>query len=334
MAAGILRRGGLVAFPTETVYGLGASALDPDAVKKIFLAKQRPGWDPLIVHISDTKMLATVADMESAGVLIKRLMDTFWPGPLTLLLPKTEKIPSIVTAGRDLVGVRMPAHPIARALIAATGLPIAAPSANNFGRVSPTRADHVLEDLDGRIDAVLDGGATTHGLESTVVDASKSPLVLYRPGAISIEALRAVCGEAIEWKPPVGLREALPSSLPSPGVGIKHYAPRAKVVVVEGVPNEASGGLLQAVYGATQKYCRIGVLLPRSYANFSEIQAIEGTIVFDWGEWTDAEDLAHNLFAGLRTLDDAEVQVIVCPLPEDRGLGAAIRDRLLKAAKD
>ena len=193
-AASILRSGGLVAFPTETVYGLGANALDPEAVEKIFLAKQRPAWDPLIVHVSDMAMLSKV--VSAAGPPLTRsataLISTFWPGALTLLLPRAEAVPPIVTAGRRLVGVRMPAHPVASTLISRAGIPIAAPSANRFGRISPTRAAHVLEDLDGRIDAVLDAGETAHGLESTVVDASQEPVVLYRPGIISLQQIREV----------------------------------------------------------------------------------------------------------------------------------------------
>src|SRR5215471_8002853 len=183
-AAEILRGGGTVALPTETVYGLGANALDVAAIAKIFAAKQRPSWDPLIVHISDMEMLRriTSAVPESAAKLIA----AFWPGPLTLLLPKSEAVPATVTAGRLRVGVRMPQHPVAHALICEAGVPIAAPSANRFGRISPTTAEHVLEDLDGRIDAILDSGETTHGLESTVIDVCEDPCVVYRPGVISL----------------------------------------------------------------------------------------------------------------------------------------------------
>src|SRR5277367_6582604 len=178
-AAEILRGGGTVAFPTETVYGLGANAFDAAAIAKIFAAKERPSWDPLIVHISDTEMLRQVAASvpESAA----KLIDAFWPGPLTLLLRKGDAIPDAVTAGRSRVGVRMPQHPVAHALIREAGVPIAAPSANRFGRTSPTTAEHVAEDLDGRIDAILDSGETIHGLESTVIDACEDPCVVYRP---------------------------------------------------------------------------------------------------------------------------------------------------------
>ena len=218
-AAQILQRGGTVAFPTETVYGLGANALDPEAVAKIFAAKQRPSWDPLIVHVSGAAMLSRVAAEIPPNAA--RLIDVFWPGPLTLLLPRHPDIPLAVTAGRPLVGVRMPQHPVAHALIAAAGLPIAAPSANTFGRTSPTQARHVTEDLDGRIDAILDSGETTHGLESTVVDASPdpatgAPCVVYRPGVITLEQIRSVCPEAIPRKeyasPEAGFKRTAVSS--------------------------------------------------------------------------------------------------------------------------
>ena len=332
-AAGILRGGGLVAFPTETVYGLGANALSSDAVEKIFIAKQRPTWDPVIVHISGPAMLASVAKADRCEGAARELMDRFWPGPLTLLLPRTEQVPSIVTAGRPLVGVRMPAHPVTRALIAAAGVPIAAPSANSFGRISPTLATHVLEDLDGRIDAVLDAGETTLGLESTVVDASQNPVVLYRPGTITIESIRAVCGDVIEWKALQPLSETPPESLPSPGAGIRHYAPRARLVAVDERFGSVSQALSDAVRDASLGYSRVGVLLPEDHPAAELIRRDPKIIVFDWGRFSDAEHLARRLFAGLRSLDRAGVDIILCPLPPPGGIGKAIRDRLLKAAK-
>ena len=214
-AVEILRGGGTVAFPTETVYGLGANALDPVAVAKIFAAKERPGWDPVIAHVSDRDMVERIAEVPAEAA---RLMEIFWPGPLTLLLPRRESIPDSVTAGRPLVGVRMPAHPLALELIRQAGVPIAAPSANRFGRTSPTTVAHVLEDLDGRIDAVLDGGPTTVGVESTVIGPveSGSGWVIYRPGGVSKEALERVLGAgAVKMFHPAELQGA-PESLPSP----------------------------------------------------------------------------------------------------------------------
>ncbi len=330
-AAAILAQGGLVAFPTETVYGLGANALDTRAVEGIFLAKQRPAWDPLIVHVADAEMLEAVVATASVHELSRQLMDAFWPGPLTLLLPEKEQVPRMVTAGRPLVGVRLPAHPVTRALIAAAGVPIAAPSANRFGHLSPTLAAHVLSDLDGRIDAVLDAGETAHGIESTVVDASQSPVILYRPGAVTLESLRAVCGEVVEWKSPSHLTP--PESLPSPGVGIRHYAPRARLIVVDEESAGSSVTLLNSVSEARRDYLKVGALLPEDHPAAAGIRSLPSILLFDWGRWNDPEQLAHRLFAGLHSLDQAGAEVILCPLPPASGIGSAIRDRLLKAAK-
>src|SRR6202789_1147800 len=218
-ASEILRSGGLVAFPTETVYGLGANALAPAAVARIFAAKQRPAWDPLIVHLASAARLTEVTEIDPAlQPRINALSEAFWPGPLTLLLPRAPRIPDSVTAGRPLVGVRIPAHPVALELLRLTRLPIAAPSANTFGHTSPTTAAHVLADLNGRIDAVLDGGATAVGVESTVLDPQR--MIVYRPGAITLDQIEAVCG--IPAKLYIAPSSAAPQeSLPSPGVGIR-----------------------------------------------------------------------------------------------------------------
>jgi L-threonylcarbamoyladenylate synthase len=321
--AEILRNGGTVAFPTETVYGLGANALDANAVASIFAAKERPNWDPIIVHISDRAMLDQVAIVPSQA---EPLIAAFWPGPLTLLLPRTTSVPDNVTAGRPLVGVRMPAHPTALALIEATGLPIAAPSANRFGRTSPTTAAHVLEDLDHRIDAILDGGSTTVGVESTVIGlntaSNQSSVILYRPGAITAAMLEPIAG-------PVTLYHASqqpaaePQSLPSPGVGIRHYAPRARLVLVN-TESQLNNRLVQLIADKE----KIGVMLPQSWTIYH--RHVE---VFRWNSFDDNTALAHTLFAGLRDLDSRGVTVILCPLPANDGLGLAIRDRLEKAAK-
>lgn len=319
-AAELLRDGGTVALPTETVYGLGANALDPLAAAKIFAAKQRPSWDPLIVHVNDRAMLDRVAVLEGvAGERAERLIEAFWPGPLTLLLPRTAAVPDAVTAGRALVGVRMPAHAVALAVIGAAGVPVAAPSANRFGRTSPTTAAHVLQDLDGRIDAVLDGGATTVGVESTVLDAGAWPMVIYRPGAVTMEMIERV-GQAVEVFAAVQTAAA-PESLPSPGVGLRHYAPRARLVLVG---DEAE---MRGVVAALSAAERIGVMLPFGWV-------IEGSVeVFRWADWADADGLAQRVFAGLRELDARSVSVIVCPVPEMGGVGEALRDRLGKAAR-
>jgi L-threonylcarbamoyladenylate synthase len=320
-AAEILRGGGLVALPTETVYGLGANALDAAAVGRIFAAKRRPAWDPVIVHIASLAMLEGLVEEVPAGA--RRLMEAFWPGPLTLLLKRTAAVPDAVTAGRPLVGVRMPAHPVALEVIRRAGVPVAAPSANAFGRISPTTAAHVLEDLDGRIDAVVDAGATAHGVESTVLDACQSPMVIYRPGAVTAEQIRAV-GGAVEVFKGAALEETPREALPSPGLGLRHYAPRARLVLVEGELAELRARLGEAALRWSGE--RVGVMLPAEIAGLSL-----GAVEFAWGRWAAPEEMARELYAGLRALDAGGCTVIVCPMPPAEGIGAAIRDRLGKA---
>jgi L-threonylcarbamoyladenylate synthase len=321
-AAELLREGGTVAFPTETVYGLGANALDSAAVGRIFAAKERPGWDPVIVHVCNREMVGRVASVESGlAAKVEALLAAFWPGPLTLLLPRTAAVPDAVTAGRALVGVRMPSHPVALELIRKAGVPVAAPSANRFGRTSPTTAAHVLEDLDGRIDAVLDGGATTVGVESTVLDVGA--MMIYRPGAVTAEMIESVAGEVKVFQAKAVDLSSAPESLPSPGVGLRHYAPRARLVLVEAPTKDA---LVESIerYGQSDA---LGVMLPDGWDASSASQT------YKWGPWGDNDALARRLFAGLRALDEAGVAVIVCPLPEGDGIGVALRDRLKKAAR-
>jgi L-threonylcarbamoyladenylate synthase len=321
-AAQILRAGGLVALPTETVYGLGANALDAAAVERIFAAKQRPAWDPVIVHVANEKMLDGL--VEQVPETARKLIAAFWPGPLTLLLPRTSAVPDAVTAGRPLVGVRMPAHPVALELIRRAGVPVAAPSANLFGHISPTTAAHVLADLDGRIDAIVDAGPTEHGVESTVLDPCQSPMVIYRPGAVTSVQIRDTAGP-VEMYRDGGVMEAEPHvALLSPGMGLRHYAPRARLVLIEGELAGLAARLAGAVLDLPEE--QVGVMLP------AEVAAPAGAAaVYAWGRWAAPEELAHKLYAGLRALDDAGCTVILCPLPPDEGIGAAIRDRLIKA---
>jgi len=327
-AAEILRAGGLVALPTETVYGLGANALDGAAVRRIFEAKRRPAWDPVIVHISSLEMLEGLVTLDGlAGEVpegARRLMEAFWPGPLTLLLRRSGAVPDAVTAGRALVGVRMPAHPVALELIRRAGVPVAAPSANLFGHTSPTTAAHVLEDLDGRIDAVLDAGPTAHGVESTVLDPCQSPMVIYRPGAVTAEQIRAVGGAVEVFQGAGPIEETMREGLPSPGVGLRHYAPRARLVLVEGELTELGARLAEAARGLPLE--RVGAMLP------AEVAAPAGARVYAWGRWAAPEEMARELYAGLRALDSAGCTVILCPMPPGEGIGTAIRDRLRKAA--
>jgi len=322
-AAGILRAGGLVALPTETVYGLGANALDGAAVERIFAAKSRPAWDPVIVHVASRAMLERV--VEAIPARARRLMKEFWPGPLTLLLKRTRAVPDVVTAGRSLVGVRMPSHAVALQLIGRAGVPVAAPSANRFGHTSPTTAEHVLDDLDGRIDAVLDAGPTERGVESTVLDPSADPMVIYRPGAVTAEQIREFAG-AVELYQGESLRETPMEALPSPGVGMRHYAPRARLLLIEAADEELGECLAEAA--SAERGERPGVMLPAGIAAPPELTAAQ---VFAWGNWSAPETLAQGLYAGLRALDAAGCRVILCPLPRAKGIGVAIRDRLRKA---
>jgi L-threonylcarbamoyladenylate synthase len=329
-AAEILRSGGLVALPTETVYGLGANALDPQAVARIFAAKQRPAWDPVIVHVagpveSNPMLAELVADIPES---VRKLMTAFWPGPLTLLLPRSSAVPNAVTAGRALVGVRMPAHPVVAEVIRVAGVPVAAPSANLFGHTSPTSAAHVLDDLDGRIDAILDAGPTSHGLESTVLDPSQSPMTIYRPGAITLDQIREIAGPVEIFKAAEPLQATPREALPSPGVGLRHYAPRARLILIEAPMTDLRSRLAQAAV-EHEGEC-VGIMLPAELS--PDIAVGISMTVYPWGRWSAPEELAHNLYAGLRELDAKGCTVILCPLPSGDGMGAAIRDRLAKAA--
>ena len=335
-AAAILRAGGLVALPTETVYGLGANALDRAAVERIFAAKSRPAWDPIIVHVASLEMLDGL--VEQLPDAARRLMEHFWPGPLTLLVPRTAAVPDCVTAGRPLVGVRVPSHPVALELIRRAGVPVAAPSANRFGHTSPTTAQHVLDDLEGRIDAVLDAGPSARGVESTVLDPAPTPMVIYRPGAVTAEQIRALAGPVEIFKSAESPRETPAQALPSPGAGIRHYAPRARLVLLDVADVDASkedallAGIGARLDAALQNEPgkKAGVMLPDGVAAPA---AIAPHRVFRWGRWNAPEELAQRLYAGLRALDAAGCAVILCPLPPPGGIGAALRDRLRKAAR-
>lgn len=311
-AASLLRAGALVAIPTETVYGLGADAEQPAAVARIFAAKGRPSSHPLIVHLPSADALdeGWAAEVPPAA---RRLADVLWPGPLTLILRRGPRALDAVTGGLSTVGLRVPAHPLARALLERFGGGIAAPSANRFGSVSPTTAEHVHRDLGDRIDAVLDGGPCEIGIESTIVDVSTGVPRILRPGAITREMLEEILGA-----PVLAAGEDAPRA---PGMLASHYAPRAKVHAVAGDELEARARALVAQHG------RIALLAPRELAI-----AMPGLEVIEVP--ADPAERARTLYASLRAIDERGLEHAIVVLPEERGLGVAIADRLKKAGAD
>jgi L-threonylcarbamoyladenylate synthase len=310
-AAAVLRNGGLVAFPTETVYGLGANALDADAVARIFAAKGRPSRNPVIVHISSQRQVNQV--VTEWPPVAEELAKRFWPGPLTLVLPKRNEVPDIVTAGGATVAVRVPGHPIALALLQAAGLPIAAPSANRSSRLSPTCAQHVANDLGGRIDLILDGGPTPGGIESTVVDLTGPVPRLLRPGLLQAADLEAVVGALLQSEP-----TKLEPVLPSPGMLPRHYAPRTPLSCVEGDPRLLVDTLLQRPQ-------KVG------YLGFGDAPALPPGVVCHMLA-NDPLAAAAKLYEALHQLDAAGLDHIVVALPPDTSAWLAIRDRLLRAS--
>jgi L-threonylcarbamoyladenylate synthase len=315
-AAEILRHGGLVAFPTETVYGLGANALDPQAVAKVFAAKGRPANNPVIVHVAQADQVREiVADWPEPAM---RLAARFWPGPLTLVLSKHPALPDIVTAGGPTVAVRMPAHPVALALIRAAGLPVAAPSANRSSLLSPTLAAHVLRGLDGRIDMVLDGGPTPGGLESTVLDLTSSVPRLLRPGLISPNAIEEVIGAIARSTP---ARPADERPLPAPGMLSRHYAPRAAL--------ECAG---DDAWDRVKKLAGNGVRVGWLAFDAPEGLVTAGVTVIIMPR--DAQSYAARFYAALHELDAAGVERIVASLPPDTEDWLAVRDRLRRASSN
>jgi L-threonylcarbamoyladenylate synthase len=322
-AAECLLRGGLVAFPTETVYGLGVHALDRDAVRKLFDAKRRPANDPLIVHVAEFGQIASLVTAlpEHAAALAAR----FWPGPLTLILPRASSVPSEVTAGLQTVAIRIPAHPVAQALLAAAAIPVAAPSANLFSRPSPTRAAHVVEDLDGRIDIIIDGGATDVGVESTVLDLTVSPPEILRPGAITLEALQEIL-PALRVASPRGAK----TPMRSPGLLARHYSPRVPMTLYQGPTDTARAALVTGARTAIADGSRVGVVATSGDARLLDQLPV---VIADLGPDEDAKGAAVRLYAALRELDAANVDVILArEAPHNDGLWHALRDRLRRAA--
>lgn len=348
-AAAALAGGALVAFPTETVYGLGANAWDAAAVARVFAAKERPFADPLIVHVLDwaaaqalvdPAALAAAAGDEAAPVArAARLAAAFWPGPLTLVLPKHPRLPGLVTAGQDSVALRAPAHPVARALLRLAAIPVAAPSANPFGGISPTRAADVLADLGSKVDWIVDGGAATLGLESTVVDCRGPRPRILRPGAVTVEALREVLPEVL-GPDEVGVgAETASMSAPaaSPGLMARHYAPRrARVSLFVGAPAAQRAAMEARAVEAADAGRRVALLVP------AEDAADLSAALRDWaarvtvevlGSRADLAAAARGLYAALRRLDEAGVDVILAADRGAMGLGLALRDRLSRAAE-
>lgn len=337
-AADVLQKGGLVAFPTETVYGLGADALDEAAVERIFVAKGRPADNPLIVHV------ASIADVDELASLndgmrrrFEKLAQRYWPGPLTIIVPKSAHVPDIVTAGLPSVAVRMPDHPVALGLIRAAGRPVAAPSANRSGRPSPTDASHVWHDLAGRIDLVLDGGSANIGVESTVLDLSVEPPIVHRPGAVTVDELAStlqvpVYGGGVS-EPDAGGQDAgaqRANDAPrSPGVKYEHYAPVTPCVLVEGKAERIEEALLEAISEAKAAGERIAVLSTEETAHAYRRAA---DVVCVAGSRNDHRTIAYNVYRCLRQLDQCEADIIFIEGIAPEGLGEAIMNRLRRAA--
>jgi L-threonylcarbamoyladenylate synthase len=317
-AALIIKAGGTVAFPTETVYGLGANALDKEAVAKIFRAKNRPPDNPLIVHVSSGEMLYMVA--KEVPPVAEKLIDSFWPGPLTIILKRSELIPDITTGGLDTVAIRMPAHDIALALIKEAGVPIAAPSANISGIPSPTSADHVIKDLDGKIDAIIKGGDSIIGVESTVIDMTVYLPALLRPGGLSLEEIIECVGEVA----------VVEDSIKSPGMRYTHYSPRSKFVLVEGERSSVFARINRLVNDYRKKGLKVGVIVSRESCEHIECDA-----KFILGSVNDLREVAGRLFTGLRFLDEAGVDIGIGEgvFPEIKE-GRAVMNRLRKAARE
>lgn len=314
-AGEILRAGGLVAIPTETVYGLAANALDGAAVKRIYETKGRPSDNPLIVHISEFSQLAPL--VREVPESAKKLADAFWPGPLTMILPKSDLILAETNGGLDTVAVRLPSHPVARAVIAAAGVPLSAPSANLSGRPSPTAFSHVKEDLMGRVEALLDGGDCDVGVESTVITLAEGTPRVLRPGGVTLAQLQAVLGR-VDVDPAVLNRLREGAKVSSPGMKYKHYAPKADVVLVDAAPVDYSDYVNQA--SACHALC------------FEEDQALLKVPCLSYGGRFDGRRQAHLLFSALHRLDEIGAKKVYAHMPSKNGVGLAVYNRLIRAA--
>ena len=324
-AAQIIQKGGLVAFPTETVYGLGADALNPDAVLALFEAKRRPLDNPPIIHIADSNEVFKLAyEVPKEADLI---MKEFWPGPLTLIFKRSTVIPNVTVAGLDTVAIRMPKHKVALALIEQSGCPIAAPSANLAGKPSPTTAKHVYEDLNGRIDAILDGGPTSIGVESTVLDLSVAPPLVLRPGGTTFEALKKLVGN-VKLHPFVEAETELPlEEIKSPGMKHRHYAPKAEVILVEGSISSVKRKIQELADDYALKNAKVGIL-----ATDETQKSYTAAVVKSLGSRFNLAIIAQNLFRLLREVDAENVDVIIAEGFPSEGMGLAVMNRLRKAS--
>lgn len=324
-AAETLKSGGTVVFPTETVYGLGANALDKEAVGKIFNAKGRPADNPLIVHIWNIEQ----AELFSADIPLsfKALAESFWPGPLTLVVKKSDALPHIVTAGLDTVGIRMPDNLIALELLKHAKVPVAAPSANISGSPSPTSANHVIKDLDGRVDVIIDGGDSRVGLESTVLDISGEFPVVLRPGAVTKEQLEKVVGKVELDKHLIIKCQETTIKPRSPGVKYRHYSPKAEVILFEGSVNNIVQEIMTRTQGFISQGKKVGII-----ATEQTRQAYNSGLILSVGDRDKPETIAANLFRLLREFDEKKVDIILMEAVEKNGIGMAIMNRMVRAA--
>ncbi len=325
LSASILKKGGLVAFPTETVYGLGADALNEEAVGKIFKVKERPPDNPLIVHVAHVEMIEQLAYNIPKEVYI--LGERFWPGPLTLVLSKKASVPDITTGGISSVAVRIPAHPTAQSLLRIVGIPLAAPSANLSGRPSPTTAEHVMHDLAGRIEAVLDGGECAVGVESTVLSLLSNPPALLRPGGVTLEMLQeSLDAKVIDLSVDDG-EEFSKGAPPAPGMKYRHYATNAPLYLVEGEETARWRQMDVLAEHFTLQGIRVGMLIFQESLEFLNTPFVEIL-----GSREEHSTVAKRLFDALRKLDNMEVEVIIAEGLEDRDMGKAVMNRLRKAS--
>lgn len=327
-AGEILRKGGLVAFPTETVYGLGGDALNPDASRKIYAAKGRPSDNPLIVHIADMNAFRMISkDVPDKAV---KLAERFWPGPLTMVVGKSDAVPYETTGGLDTVAVRMPSHPVAYELIRSSGVLIAAPSANTSGRPSPTRAAHVIDDLSGKIDMIIDGGPADIGLESSIIDITGDVPTILRPGYITKEMFEEVLGRVEIDKALLSDKEDPDLKPKAPGMKYRHYAPKGELTIIEGDRVKVSETIRKLVYDNKAENLKSAVIICDEDTNLYDLP--DGIMVVNIGSIYHEEQIASNLYAVLRHMDDEDIDRIYSESFEGSGIGMAVMNRLLKAA--